>query len=118
MPMRHLHRFSARLALLWFVLAIGAATASPLVQPRAMQLVCSGGAIKLLIDHGDGLAEASAHQLDCALCLLTDAAPPLSAASGLVIPVAERSLAAPRLPAPLVVRAAAPLPARGPPALS
>ena len=109
---RTLHRLIARLALLWFVLAIGAATASPLVQPRAMQLVCSGGAVKLLIDHGDGLAEASAHQLDCALCLLTDAAPPTPAASGLVGPAAERSLSAPRLPASNVARAAAPLPAR------
>ncbi|MFT4193999.1 MAG: hypothetical protein QM614_05085, partial [Ottowia sp.] len=73
---RRLHRLIARLALAWFALALGAAAASPLVQPRAMQLVCSAsGAVKLLVDTGDGLAEAGHATLDCALCLLADAPP-------------------------------------------
>lgn len=117
---RTVHRFIARLALAWFALALGVAAASPLVQPRAMQLVCSaGGAVKLLVDSGDGWVESGpAHPLDCALCLLADA-PPSHTAGATPAPVAAPSAPhAPRATAPRVALAGAPLPARGPPAFS
>ena len=116
---RRLHHLIARLALAWFALALGVAAASPLVQPRAMQLVCSAaGAVKLLVDSGDGLAEAGHATLDCALCLLADAPPacPPAALSSMAPDAASAPALA--LPAPVVAQARAPLPARGPPAFS
>ena len=35
-------RWLARLVLAWFVLSIGVAVASPLVNPQGMELICSG----------------------------------------------------------------------------
>ena len=55
-------RWLARLVLAWFVLSIGVAVASPLVNPQAMELICSGsGAIKLLVKTDDGAKEMSSH---------------------------------------------------------
>ena len=116
---RRLHHLIARLALAWFALALGVAAASPLVQPRAMQLVCSaGGAVKLLVDSGDGLVEAGSHTLDCALCLMGGAPPPAAASARLPLARAHQPQATPRAAAPHVADARAPLPARGPPAFS
>ena len=117
---RSLHRLLARLALVWFALALGVAAASPLVQPRAMQLVCSAsGSIKLLVEGGEGWTDAqAAHQIDCALCLPVGAPPPIGLPG---LPAALRmpqAVVPPLAAAPAVARALAPLPARGPPALS
>ncbi len=113
-----LHRFIVRLMLAWFALALGVAAASPLVQPRAMQLVCSAqGAVKLLVESGDGMVEAGAHTLDCALCLLAAAPPP----NGKPAPAPvhpSRGLPASAYVDVLSRPAGAPLPARGPPAFS
>lgn len=117
MPLRRLHHLIARLTLAWFALALGVAAAAPLVQPRAMQLVCSAsGAVKLLVDTGDGLVEAGQGHLDCALCLLTSAPPPAIVTS----PPAPHGV--PRAAAWQATAPAAPLrtalpalPARGPP---
>lgn len=109
-------RFLARLVLAWFVLALGAAIASPLVQPQATELVCSaGGAMKLIVKGDDGAKEAKAHTLDCPLCATLSApppatrvqAPPPSALAHALHPIATAHIAA---------RVAAPLPPRGPPA--
>jgi hypothetical protein len=108
----------ARLVLAGFVLVLAAAALSPLLQPRALQLVCGAqGPVLLVVDTGDGRVGAPGHTLDCALCL------PLGAPSGGVIdpapPVA--AVARPhwvRLDALRVARARAPLPPRGPPVLS
>ncbi|MCL1960708.1 MAG: hypothetical protein FWG56_02750 [Desulfovibrionaceae bacterium] len=116
---RRLHRRIARLALAWFALTLCVAAAAPLAQPRAMQLVCSAaGAVKLLVNTGDGPVEASHATLDCALCLLANT-PPAHALTALP-PAAPSTpgIAAPRLAAPVVAQARAPLPARGPPAFS
>jgi len=63
--------------LAWFVLALGAATASPLLKPRPLEFVCAGGGSVQLFVHtaGDGLVPASAAGLDCPLCLAADAPP-------------------------------------------
>ncbi len=104
--------------LVWFALVLGVAAASPLVQPRALQLVCSvEGAV--LVDTGDGTTQASrAHTLDCALCLLANGPP--GAAPLQVLPPAEMATtaSAPRVSEPVLALLGAPLPARGPPVLS
>lgn len=108
-------RLLARLVLVWFVLALGAAVASPLVKSQPMELVCSSvGSVKLVqLDGADGDA-ARPQALDCPLCLLAQpvllpfapaAAQPLVAARHSV-PIAGADWAS---------HSAAALPARGPP---
>jgi hypothetical protein len=118
MPPRRWSLAAARLMWVWFALALGVAAASPLVQPRAMQLVCSAeGAVKLLVDTGEGLAEAApAHPLDCALCLLASAPPPAPPQARAPQAAAPQAQAWARAEAPVRPHARAPLPARGPPA--
>ena len=111
-------RWLARLVLAWFVLSIGVAVASPLVNPQGMELICSGsGAIKVLVKTDDGAKELSSHTLDCPLCAHVGAPPPTSQA---LLPVAHPLAHALRpIPAAhIAARTAAPLPPRGPPALS
>ena len=80
-PMQTLRRahFLARLVLVWFALSLGVAAASPLVQPRVMELVCSSaGIVKILVQTDDGMQEVSNHTLDCPLCLAAGAPPPFA----------------------------------------
>ena len=52
--LRHL-RLLTCLVLAWFALSVGVAMASPLVQPQALQWVCSGtGEMKMLLSTDDG----------------------------------------------------------------
>lgn len=107
-----------RFFLLWFVLAIGAAIASPVIQPQAMELVCSsGGTVKLIVQTDDGAQEMSPSHLDCPMCLLSG--PPAehdSARLVLSLPLARATQSIPS--ARIAAATAAPLPARGPPFLS
>lgn len=67
----------ARLVLACFVLALGVASAAPLVHPQAIQLVCgAGGQLKAVVQTDDGAVELGAAHLDCALCLVASAPPP------------------------------------------
>jgi hypothetical protein len=108
----------ARFMLVWFVLSIGVAIASPMVKPQAMQLVCSGaGAMKVVVAGDDGKVPVSSHTLDCPLCASIGAPPPIeflafqaTAPNGFVPPSAGND--------PVFFVLAAPPPARGPPALS
>lgn len=107
-------RLLARLVLAWFALAIGAAVASPLVQPRSVELICSGGgAMKLLVLGDDGNAAPAGPTLDCPLCGSSDAPASAGGRSASVPP------AAPLLATALVLPSVRPLavapPARGPP---
>src|SRR3989344_5292504 len=62
--------------LAWFVMALAAAVASPLVVPRSMELVCSGtGSAKLVVKTAEGLVAADATGLDCPVCLAADTPP-------------------------------------------
>ena len=74
-------RYLARLVLAGFALALGVAIASPIVQPKTMELVCSvGGAVKLVVngaDGADGAAASHGNTLDCPLCLHVQALPPV-----------------------------------------
>lgn len=104
--------------LLWFVLSIGAAIASPILHPQSIEFVCSSaGAIKAIVQTDDGPQEAGSAHLDCPLCLLScppSKADPAKAALSLPLGRAMQSIPAARLAA----ATASPLPARGPPAFS
>ncbi len=105
--------------LAWFVLSLGVAVASPVVKPRAMELVCSAaGAVKVIVQTDDGAQEMGASHVDCPLCVLTGAPPP--AAPLAVVPTVQPlGRAVQSIPAARIAAAtAAPLPARGPPAFS
>ena len=111
-------RWLARLVLAWFVVSMGVAVASPLVNPQAMELICSGsGAIKLLVKTDDGVQEMQSHTLDCPLCAHVGAPPPAAQAPLPVVhPLAHALRPIPA--AHIAARTAAPLPPRGPPAFS
>jgi hypothetical protein len=111
-------RLLARLVLAWFVLSMGVAIASPLVQPQGIELVCStGGAMKLIVKNADGTAQERGHTLDCPLCA-SGAAPPPVAPSVVAQPSPLAHALQPLPAAHIAGRTAAPLPPRGPPALS
>ncbi len=111
-------RTLARLVLAWFVLSIGVAVASPVVNPLAMELVCSAnGAIKLVVQTDEGAQELASHTLDCPLCTISGSPPvaaPAKAEPAQALSHALRPIAA----AHIAWLTAAPLPARGPPAIS
>lgn len=66
------------LLLAWFALTLGVAMASPMVAPKAIELLCSdGGSMKLVVVDKDGdVVDLGQHTLDCAMCL--PASPPIS----------------------------------------
>jgi len=116
-PLRNA-RLIARLVLAWFALSLGAAIASPLVAPKATQLVCSGASVKLIVENADGsMAEIGHSALDCPLCAVMNAPPPV--ANAVVQP--SHALSHALLPiqaAHIAARIGAPWQARAPPVLS
>ena len=115
--LRHV-RPLAIMVLVWFAMSLGAAIASPIVQPKTMQLVCtSAGAVKVIVQTDDGALELGAGHLDCPLCALMGGPPPATPMPGLphILPLGH---AVQPIPAARIAAAtAAPLPARGPPSL-
>ena len=109
-----------RCVLLWFVLSLGVAVASPLVHPQAMELVCSSaGAIKVIVQTDDGAQElgATPHGLPAVRADRRTAA--RRAAGRGACRLSRWACAVQSIPAArLAAATAAPLPARGPPALS
>lgn len=107
----------ARWVLAWFALSLGVAAASPLVRPQAIDLVCSAaGTVKLVVKGDLPNQPSGSHLLDCPLCLLLGAPPPAPAV--VALPPARDGAVRPQPDSvPFVARAAAPLPARGPPAV-
>lgn len=106
----------ARGVLLGFVLSLGVAIASPIVNPQATQLICSGsGAMKVIVTSADGSTEVTSQSMDCPLCVSIIAPPPV--ASVAFAPPAQSSVEAPELHTAIRAKpSAAPPPARGPPA--
>jgi hypothetical protein len=109
-------RLLASFVLAWFALSLGVAVASPLVQPKPMEIVCSAaGATMLVVLTDDGAQAPAAGHLDCPLCLPATAPPPALPAVRLpaLLPLghALQSIPAARIAA----ATAAPPPARGPP---
>lgn len=107
-----------RWVLLWFALSLGAAIASPVVHPQAMELVCSAtGSLKAIVHTEDGAQELGAGHMDCPLCMLAGA-PPATPTHELPM-LMPRAHAVRALPsAHIAAASAAPMPARGPPSLS
>ena len=104
----------ARLVLAWFALSLGVAIAAPLVKPANIEVVCSGsGALKLLVK-GDAGPASSTHTLDCPMCAGLAAPPAAHTVPSFRLPLA--SAVQPIPAARIASLAAAPLPARGPPA--
>jgi len=105
-----------RLVLVWFALSVGVAMASPVLNPKGMDMVCTGTGTMKLVVLGDEDVTASSLTLDCPLCASVSAPPPAlntalpqpSPLAYAVQPIAAAHIAA--LTAP-------PLPSRGPPAL-
>jgi len=108
-------RLITRLVLVAWLLALGAAIASPLLKPQALSLVCSGVGVVKLLPQDDGDAEGMAGQaLDCPLCLTPGAPPPVPARAG--EPVSPLAHVLRPIPAAHIAwLTAAPLPPRGPP---
>ena len=109
----------ARFVLVWFVLSLGAAVASPLVNPQATELICSGsGVMKLLVKNADGSStEVASRMLDCPLCASVSAPPP--AAKAVAEPAQPLGHVLQTIPAAhIAALTAAPPPGRGPPVFS
>lgn len=116
-PLRNA-RLIARLVLVWFALTLGAAIAAPLVAPKATLLVCAGASVKLIVQSGDGKAVEIGHStLDCPLCAVMNAPPPVANAA-VQPPHALSHALLPIETARIAARIGAPWQARAPPALS
>lgn len=116
-----LSRQLIRFVLFLYVLTLGVAIASPLVNPEAMALICTSSGYKLVSqsDAGDKSAGAGmSHLLDCPMCMTAGIVPfPVMGAVAEpphALAYALRSIPAARLAS----LTSAPLPARGPPVLS
>ena len=112
--LRSSHRL-ARLALLWFVLTLGAAVASPMVHPQAETAICSGMGMQKVVINDDGTTTTSAVSgISCPLCLMGGAPPQTTLP--LVAAVQALDNLVPSTPVVHVeTLTASPPPARGPP---
>ena len=113
--LRNAHQL-ARFVLVWFVLTLGVAIASPVVHPRAMELICSDAGVFKLVVQGDadgGLAKN--HTLECPMCVMGGGAPLVQSAPLLPDQRITAERPQPPLAAQIAVHRAAPPPARGPP---
>jgi len=115
--LRNAHRLT-RLVLVWLALFIGAAVASPLVNPEGVQLVCTeAGSVKLVQLDADGQeAQGGQQGLHCPLCLPVTAPPPL--VSSAQAPVGLSYALAPLEQARLASLIGLPWQARAPPSFS
>ena len=108
-----------RWVLVWFALSLGVAAASPLVNPQATELICSGsGLMKLLVKNADGSSsEVASRMLDCPLCASVSAPPPM--ANTVAEPAQPLGHVLQTIPAAhIAALTAAPPPGRGPPLFS
>ena len=89
-----------------------------MVQPKAMELICTGsGVMKLIVKSADGGETISSHTLDCPQCLGAGTPPPAQPRVSETHPALAHALR-PVIAATLAALTRAPLPARGPPAYS
>jgi len=107
----------AKLALLWLVLTLGVAVASPVVHPQEELVICSGIGMQKVVLNDDGSTSTSSSAVEgmsCPLCLMA-AALPISTLSTAEQPRYLSHVLHSTATAQLVAVRAAPLPARGPP---
>ena len=110
--------FLTRLVLAWFVMSLGVAIASPLVNPQDTLMVCtSTGAMKVLVKADDGgTREVAPSAMDCPLCVPAAAPPPVAQVP--IAPTSPLAFALQSIPrAHIAARTAVPPPPRGPPIL-
>jgi hypothetical protein len=101
--------------MLWLLLALTAALASPLVRPQSVELLCTGtGSVILLIGSGDDADLKTGHTHDCTPCAQASAPPVSKPAVAAPAPVNVYALHALPFARP-AWPAAPPMPARGPP---
>jgi len=104
----------ARFVLVWFALSVGVAIASPMVNPKGVDMVCSSaGAMKLVVQ-GDDDGVASSLTMDCPLCAGIGA-PPTEFNTSLTQPSPLFFGLRPIEVARIASATAPPLPSRGPP---
>lgn len=109
----------ARLALLWFALTLGAAVASPMVQPQQELVICTGAGMLKVVLANDGTVTTVATSdtgdtLFCPLCLV-GGAPPRFVPDTLAAPPPMGHVLQ-SIPAAIIAAlTAAPPPARAPP---
>lgn len=109
----------ARLVMAWFVLTLGIAVASPIVNPQSLQMLCSAnGSMKMIVvdDNGQQVLANGQHGLDCPLCLSITAPPPQQGTPFLAQPQPLGRALQPVVSARIAAIAGASLPPRGPPA--
>ena len=105
-----------RCVLAWFALSIGVASASPVIQPKSFELICtSTGAVKMIVKGDDGSVSVGAGHLDCPMCLPLAAPLPPVMQLPLLPPSPLAHSLQPVESARIAAVTAAPLPARGPP---
>ena len=116
-PMQYLRNTSniIRFVLVWFALSVGVAIASPMVQPKAMDMVCtSTGSMKLVVQGDEDSSTSASSTLDCPLCASISAPlPALNTALSQPSPLSHALL--PSVAAHIASLTAPPLPSRGPP---
>lgn len=109
----------ARMALLWFVLTMGVAVASPMVNSQTELVICTGaGMFKVVLADDGSVTTAAASDagdaLFCPLCMVGGASAPFvvdTVEPAHLLRHVQQSLPAEHI----ATQSAAPLPARGPP---
>lgn len=117
MPSSRTARLVARLLLAWFALYLGAAVAAPIAAPGGYAVICSADGIARLVQTDDAGVPGDSHaSLHCPLCVPASAPPPPATVEA-ATPLQPLVYALPPITAtwPSAL-AAAPPPARGPPA--
>lgn len=105
-----------RLVLVWFVLSIGVAIAAPVLNPKSVDMVCTGTGTMKMVVQGEDDSAASAPTMDCPLCTsVTAPTPEFNTALTQPSPLAHAMQ--PLAAAHIAAVTAPPLPSRGPPAL-
>lgn len=105
-----------RFVLVWLVLSVGVAVASPVLNPKGTDVVCTGTGMMKLVVQGDDDGAASAKTMDCPLCTSITAPPP-EFSTALTQPSPLAHAVQPIAAAHIAALTAPPLPSRGPPAL-
>ncbi len=111
----------AKAALLWFALTLGAAVASPMVQPQQELVICTGAGMLKVVLADDGTvttaatSDAGGTLLFCPLCLAGGAPAAVAAENAIDLPCGTGTALTGRPAVHIAAVSAAPLPARGPP---
>ena len=103
-----------RFVLVWFALSVGVAIASPVLNPKGVDMVCTGTGMMKLVVQGDDDSTTSVKTMDCPLCAGMGAPPPAFNTS-LTQPSPLCFALLPIEAARIASATAPPLPSRGPP---